>query len=476
MISPYSAAPQTVSQEVALPAHTQLTMTGMIIAEDTTPDEIQAAAAAFGTLKSLTGFAVGDLGCFYREHYPERFQDWVASYPVETKSGTELDQKTIKVYTAVAAFYPHDVRQRYLIQYEGRRALTFSHFSRVRRFGMEQALYWLERAATEDLSVTAFDELVGGGVTVQDDHPDVPEVPDSQFGFIYDLGHGHRLLCGDSTDAQHVAALFQTANPDGTVTHEKASLIWTDPPYGVDYVGKSEKAGSQAMTIQNDGQKGLLSLLVDAWAAAAPNLIPSCPFYVAGPTGDNAEAFIASFRETARDPDGTINPDRVWRYKQMLVWVKNTIVLGRQDHQLQHEGIFYGNAPGPPAGRRPGEAKADILWYGGDNQSSVFNVPKPAASLDHPTMKPTLLIEMNLKNSSRPGEIILDLFAGSGSTVIAAEQTGRRAFVVEFDPRYADVIRTRVAKFYEDAEELQLRAKTEQQAAPTQPDDSMPEN
>lgn len=461
-----------LTQEVALPVHTQLTLTGMVIDETTTPEEIQSAAAAFGTLKSLTGFAVGDLGTFYREHFPDRFQEWVASYPVETKGGTELDQKTIKVYMAVASFYPHETRQRYLIQYEGRRALTFSHFSRVRRYGMEQALYWLERAATEDLSVSVFDEMVGGGVTVQDDVPDVPETPDSQFGFIYDLGHGHRLLCGDSTDPAHVQALFQTTHPDGTVTAEKATMIWTDPPYGVDYVGKTE----DALTIQNDGSKGLLELLILAWRAATPHLIPSCPFYVAGPTGDNAEAFIASFRECARQPDGTLRADLVWRYKQMLVWVKNTIVLGRQDHQLQHEGIFYGNAPGPPAGRRPGEAKADILWYGGDNQSSVFNVPKPSASKTHPTMKPTALIEMNLKNSSRPGEIILDLFAGSGSTVIAAEQTGRRAYVVEYDPRYADVIRQRVAKFYEDAVELHLTQEADQVYEAPQPSDSMPEN
>ena len=247
------------------------------------------------------------------------------------------------------------------------------------------------------------------------------------FGYIYDLGHGHRLLCGDATAPEHLQALLGD---------ERAAMIWTDPPYGVDYVGKTE----DALTIQHDASTGLLQLLTSAWAAAAPVLVDCAPFYVAGPTGDNAISFLRSF-----DVAG-------WRYKQMLVWVKNTMVLGRQDHQLKHEGIYYGNAPGTRiAGRM---AKDSYRWYGGDNVTSVFEVPKPAASREHPTMKPVKLIRPGIENSSQTGEIVLDMFAGSGSTLIAAHQLGRRAFLVEYDPRYAQVIRDRFKRYLAEQERI----------------------
>ena len=165
-----------------------------------------------------------------------------------------------------------------------------------------------------------------------------------------------------------------------------------------------------------------------AWAAATPLLIESAPFYIAGPTGPTSEDFHASFREAG------------WRFQQTLIWVKQSMVLGRQNYQLQHEAIYHGHGPGPNAGRTTADR---FRWYGPDNATSIITVASPKASASHPTMKPIELITPGLRNSSQPGEIVLDPFAGSGSTMIAAHKTGRRAYLVELNPHYCDVIRRR---------------------------------
>ena len=137
-----------------------------------------------------------------------------------------------------------------------------------------------------------------------------------------------------------------------------------------------------------------------------------------------------------------------WRSHQSLAWVKQAIVLGRLDHQPQHEEILYGWAPG--AGR-PGRGRhAGSRWVGGNNVSSVFFCPRPRRSDVHPTMKPVSLIVTQLSNSTHRGDVVVDLFAGSGSTLIACEQLGRRAFCVELDPAYCDVIRRRYEGYVGD--------------------------
>ena len=250
-----------------------------------------------------------------------------------------------------------------------------------------------------------------------DSAPDPPKHADSRPGDIYELGP-HRLICGDASDPGVLAALFGD---------ERAAMIWTDPPYGVDYVGKTE----DALTIENDDAEGLQELLIGAWRSAAPLLIESAPFYVAGPTGPRGEDFQASFRQAG------------WRYQQMLVWLKQRIILGRQNYHLQYEGIYHGHAPGRNAGRMTPDR---FRWYGPNNATSILQVAAPNASRDHPTMKPVELIIPCLQNSSLPAEIVLDPFAGSGSTLIAAHSAGRQAYLVELDPRYCDVIRERWAR------------------------------
>ena len=127
----------------------------------------------------------------------------------------------------------------------------------------------------------------------------------------------------------------------------------------------------------------------------------------------------------------------------MLIWHKQRIILGRQNYHLQYEGIYHGHAPGRNAGRMTPDR---YRWYGPNNATSILQVAAPNASRDHPTMKPVKLIIPCLQNSSLPAEIVLDPFAGSGSTLIAAHQAGRQAYLVELDPRYCDVIRERWAR------------------------------
>ena len=258
------------------------------------------------------------------------------------------------------------------------------------------------------------------GVSAGADANTAPETSgraNSRLGEVYELGP-HRLVCGDATDPRVLASLLGD---------ERAAMIWTDPPYGVDYVGKTE----DALTIENDSPDGVQELLIGAWRSAEPLLIESAPFYVAGPTGPRGEDFQASFREAG------------WRYQQMLVWLKQRIILGRQNYHLQYEGIYHGHAPGRNAGRMTPDR---YRWYGPDNATSILNVPAPAASHEHPTMKPVELITPGIRHSSLASEIVLDPFAGSGSTPVAAQAAGRRAYLVELDPRYCDVIRERWAR------------------------------
>lgn len=245
--------------------------------------------------------------------------------------------------------------------------------------------------------------------------------PDSKLGQVYSLG-AHWLICGDARDPAVLASLLEA---------ELASMVWTDPPYGVNYVGKTP----DALTIENDVPDGLRERLVAAWNAATPVLARSAPFYVAGPSGALALEFLASFGEAG------------WDYEQDLVWVNHRFVLGRRNYHSRHEPIYHGHAHGPHVGRM---AAGRPCRYGGDDADTIFEVNSPQVSREHPTMKPPELIARHLVNSSRPGEIVLDPFAGSGSTMVAAHHTGRCAYMVELDPGYCDVIRARWHKVKTD--------------------------
>ncbi len=246
----------------------------------------------------------------------------------------------------------------------------------------------------------ALDEPAAG-LSEPDEVPPLA-VPVSVPGDIWHLGD-HRLLCGDATDGDAVLSLL---------AGERAEAMWTDPPYGVDYEGGTEAH----LRIANDDASGLAALLAAAFPVADLVLADGASLYVASPAGPNAACFIEAFVRAG------------WHLHQNLIWVKDGFVLGHSDYHYQHEPILYGWKKG---GHR---------WYGGRARSSVFEVPRPTRSVEHPTMKPVALVEAQLANSTVRGALVYDPFAGSGTTLLAAERLQRRCVAVELDPRYVDVI------------------------------------
>jgi len=220
----------------------------------------------------------------------------------------------------------------------------------------------------------------------------------------------HRLLCGDSTDPADVGRLVG----DG-----KAKWLWTDPPYGVEYEGRTK----DALTIQNDGAEGLPGLLKTAFAHANNILADGSPIYVAHPAGALSLEFGKAFLEAG------------WHWHQTLVWLKDTMVLGHSDYHYRHEPLLYG--------WKAGKTRS---WYGGRDQVSIFEIPRPKASELHPTMKPPELVAHCLRNSSRVADVGYEPFSGSGTTLVACEQTGRGCLGMELDPKYVAVALERLSR------------------------------
>ena len=303
-----------------------------------------------------------------------------------------------------------------------------------------------------DLSLTGFslEELDGllGPVADDrdpDDAPPLPDEPVSKPGDVYILGP-HRLVVGDSTDVGVLQVLMDGAFAD---------ICWTDPPYNVAYKGT---AGS----IKNDdmGDKEFFEFLLGAFTAAWSWMKPGAAMYVAHADNTGLE-FRGAFKAAG------------FKFSSMVVWRKDSLVLGRSDYQSQHEPILYGWKPGSAhrwyGGRKqttvmdlgdgsPFERLADgryqitvgdrVMILGGAETveevvPSVIRCEKPKKSALHPTMKPVDLIERMLRHNARPGDIVLDPFGGSGSTLIAADRLGMCARLVELDPRYADVVVSR---------------------------------
>jgi site-specific DNA-methyltransferase (adenine-specific) len=242
--------------------------------------------------------------------------------------------------------------------------------------------------------------------------------PDLATSFYEDLRllGEHMVKCGDSTDADSVSGLL-----DG----QKADTLWTDPPYGVSYVGKTKLK----LTIDNDGSAGLREFLDKFLRVAGQHLSTSAPFYIAHPPGPLAGQFYRAVEDAG------------WRIHQGLVWVKDSMVLGHSDYHYQHEPILYGYTHGDG---RPGRgAHAGTRWEGDNGQVTVFQIPRPKRSEQHPTMKPVELVRRCLVNSTPARGLVYEPFGGSGSTVIACEQLGLRCRALELSPGYCDVIVSR---------------------------------
>lgn len=295
-------------------------------------------------------------------------------------------------------------------------------------------------SAGDDMDLTGFSErewgrlvdaVSGHGAPGVDDAPPVPDDPQTSPGEVIDLGR-HRLICGDATDPAVLATLLG---------RKKAELLWTDPPYGVDYESNGRvtrakrdgisKAAAGVKTIVGDDGKGLPALLADTFAVVDPHLNLGARFYVAAPPGPRGSVFRAAIEAQG------------WTFHQALVWVKDSLVLGHSDYHFRHEDVLYGWKPGP--GRVGRGAHDGTKWQGGNDATTVFEIDRPRVSDEHPHMKPCELVEAHLRNSTRRGDLVLDVFAGSGTTLIACERLGRRAALVELDPGYCDVIRERYA-------------------------------
>jgi len=249
------------------------------------------------------------------------------------------------------------------------------------------------------------------GLTDPDDAPAVQENPVTVPGDVWVMGK-HRLLCGDSTSVDDLAKLTQ-----GTLMD-----MWlTDPPYNVAYEGGTK----EKMTIKNDsmGDDQFRQFLRDAYTAADTVMKPGAVFYIW-----HADSEGYNFRGAAKDAG--------WTVRQCLIWKKSSMVLGRQDYQWKHEPCLYGWKDG-----------AGHLWAADRKQTTILEFDKPARNGEHQTMKPVALFEYQLLNNTKGGDIVLDSFGGSGTTLIAAEKNGRIARLMELDPKYCDVIVTRWQAF-----------------------------
>lgn len=250
---------------------------------------------------------------------------------------------------------------------------------------------------------------------VEDDNweADVPEEPISKRGDIWVLGR-HRLMCGDSTDAADVALLM-----DGN----KADMLLTDPPYNVDYTGKASELKTKKIESDKMEDSAFQDFLTSAFSNAEENMKAGGVFYIwhAGLEGPN---FMTACKRVG------------FQVRQILIWNKDSLAMGRQDYQWKHEPCLYGWKDG-----------ASHLWASDRKQTTVLDFEKPQKNRLHPTMKPIKLFDYQIKNNTKGDDIVLDLFGGSGTTIMAAEQNGRRGFVMEYDPKFVDVIVDRWEQF-----------------------------
>lgn len=269
-----------------------------------------------------------------------------------------------------------------------------------------------------DLDVIGFsdeelDELLGAddqaGETDEDDIPEVEEEPISRPGDIWVMGN-HRVLCGDSTSKQDLEKLMNGELAD------MAFMAFTDPPYNVDYGnnGKDKMRGKDRRIMNDNLGDDFYQFLKDSLTNLLSVTKGAC--YVAMSSSE-----LDTLQKAFRDAGG--------KWSTFIVWAKNTFTLGRSDYQRQYEPILYGWREGN-----------DHFWCGARDQGDVWFFNKPVKNDLHPTMKPVELVERAVRNSSKSRDIVLDIFGGSGSTLIASEKTGRAARLIELDPKYVDVI------------------------------------
>ena len=329
---------------------------------------------------------------------------------------------------------------------EQRKAYTLIHNKLTMNTGFDLTLLNIELADIKlinmedyDFDLDINDDMVIEDIEEDNFNPEVPEEATAKRGQVYQLGE-HRLMCGDSTSPADVQKLMGD---------EQADCLVTDPPYNVNYGGDAHSpAAGKHRVIENDNltDSDFYNFLLAFYRNAEAALKPGGSFYIW-----HADSEGYNFRKALRDAG--------LQLRQTLIWNKNSLVLGRQDYQWKHEPCLYGWKDGaghyftssrsettviedevPDFSKMKKEELVQMLQRVYSQATTVIDEMKPSKSDLHPTMKPLRLMAYLIQNSTRKGEIVLDLFGGSGSTLIASEETKRRCRMMEYDPRYVDVI------------------------------------
>ena len=290
---------------------------------------------------------------------------------------------------------------------EGRKAYALAHNKLTMNSGFIPDALDMTLAAIGEIDMSQFGfEIPEEEEPTEITEDEIPEEAETRckLGDIWQLGE-HRLICGDSTDVAVIDRLM-----DGV----KADMLLTDPPYNVDYTGKTK----DALKIQNDkmDNDSFRQFLRNAFSSADSAMRAGAVFYIW-----HADIEGYNFRGACADND--------WKVRECLIWNKNSMVLGRQDYQWKHEPCLYGWKDG-----------ASHLWASDRKQTTVLNFDRPTRADLHPTMKPIGLLAYQIGNNTHEGDAVLDLFGGSGSTLIACEQLNRKCYMCELDPHYCDVI------------------------------------
>lgn len=292
---------------------------------------------------------------------------------------------------------------------------------------LKAELLAIDELDMEEFGFDDLEKLLEEDAEVIEDEFDeeLPDEPNSKYGDIYKLGD-HRLMCGDSTKQSDVEKLMEG---------QKVDLLITDPPYNVDYTGKTK----DSLKIENDKKddEQFRQFLVNAFKSADEVMKKGAVFYIW-----HADSEGYNFRGACKDVD--------WQVRQCLIWHKNSMVMGRQDYHWKHEPCLYGWKPG-----------ASHLWASDRTQTTILNFDRPQRNAEHPTMKPVLLFDYQIQNNTKHEDIVLDLFAGSGTTLISCEQNNRISYSMEYDPRYVDVIINRWEEFTGQQAELVKEGESE---------------
>lgn len=278
--------------------------------------------------------------------------------------------------------------------------MLFAEFMELKDAGYDLEL----TGFTDDEIKKLTPDIINEGLTDEDAVPEAGPEPVTKPGDIWVMNK-HRLMCGDSTSIEALETLCSGQLVD----------MWlTDPPYNVAYEGGTK----DKLTIKNDSMEDqqFRQFLRDSYVAADSVMKPGAVFYIW-----HADSEGYNFRGAAKDAG--------WTVRQCLIWKKSSLVLGRQDYQWRHEPCLYGWKDG-----------ASHLWAADRKQTTILEFDKPSRNGEHPTMKPVALFEYQLLNNTKGGDLVLDSFGGSGTTLIAAEKNGRVARLMELDPKYCDVI------------------------------------